>query len=140
MKVENEEDIIKIYVPKEYKKITKDNFEEILRHILIKFNKCYKLNLSGFYTVDVYNDKIYGAIIIMKKEDVDYIDYDNNIDMRINFIDTEFLYQIDDYLYFSKLNYIDILFIEDKMYARINKNIKPKQLITLLEVTNEIKI
>ncbi len=141
MKIIFDDDYIKIYVPKEYKKIDSDNFEDILKSILLKYKKLYDISLSGFYTVNVYSDKIYGSIIYMHKEDIDYYDYyDNQIDMKIIYEETEFLYQIDDYFYFNNKDYLDILFLEGKMYGKINREIPVSELAKLMEMTNIIKI
>lgn len=139
MKVEFEDlEHIKIYI---YKENNINIDEEYLKTLFQKLDKFYNITLSGFFKADIYIDKNYGYIIYLEKEDIEYYDYyDNKVDMILTFEETEFLYQIDDELYFNKPKYIDILFLEKKMYAKINTNISIKEMSKLLEMTNEIRV
>lgn len=141
MKILFDDDHIKIYISKQYKNIRQDNIEEELKQFFINLNAYYKLELSGFYLVTVYIDKIYGVIIDMNKTDIDYFDYyDDQVDMKITFKETEFLYQIDDNLYFENIDYLDIIFLQGKMYGKINQNIDNIRLGKIIEMTNEIRV
>lgn len=132
---------VRLYINKEYKKIDKNNIYENIKDLFFEIEKIYEIEFNGFYLVTIYEDKYYGILIDIKKEDIDYYDYyDNQINMKIVFKETEFLYQIDDYYYFNNQDYLDIIFIDEMIYGRINKKISKEKIIKLLEMTNEIRV
>ena len=93
-----------------------ENLEDEFKNLLDKLNKVYNIDIKGSYKINLYKDKIYGAVLEIIK-DSDYYDYFNAIDLTINIIDSHFLYEINDYIY--NLN-SDIYLYNNKIYVDIN--------------------
>ena len=86
---------ITIYINKEELKIndlTKTSIEKLIKNI----NKNYDINLKGYYNVGTYIDKNYGIIINIDKEELEYLDYFNELEINIEIIKDSFLYKIED--------------------------------------------
>lgn len=101
MKVVQDNNII-LYLKNEYLKQKgivdiEDSFKEIFE-LLREF---YNIKINGFYDINIYTDQNYGIVIVLKKELLDFDYYDNQIDMKITFYDTNFLYEIEDLLEFK---------------------------------------
>lgn len=114
----------------------KNNLENYFQDFFLKLKNNYKIEISGFYKINIYIDNCYGIIITMIKEDIDYFDYfSSNIDMQINKpFKTNFLYKIEDLFYINKttLKKMIIYFYKDSYYLKPKKNYK-KELIKLLD-------
>ena len=93
----------------------KDKLENELKNILNRLDKIYHIEIKGNYKINVYKDSIYGSIFEIKKDN-DYYDYFNTIDMNINIIDSNFLYEVDDY--FTNID-CDIYLYNNKIYLDI---------------------
>lgn len=62
----------------------KSVLEKYFRNLFMKFKDYYNIDVSGSYEITVYVDDVYGAILYIVKEDLDYFDYyDNQVDMTI---------------------------------------------------------
>jgi len=94
----------------------KEKLEEEFKNILDKLEKIYHIEIKGSYRINVYKNNIYGAILEIKK-DCDYCNYFNTIDMSINIIDTDFIYELDDC--FVELN-CDKYLYNNRIYFDIN--------------------
>lgn len=94
----------------------KDKLEDEFKEVLDKLEKIYKIEIKGNYKINVYKDKIYGVILEIKK-DSEYYDYFNTIDMTINIIESDFLYEVNDY--FNNVKG-DIYLYNDKIYLDID--------------------
>ena len=108
-----------------------ENLEDEFKNLLDKLNKVYNIDIKGSYKINLYKDKIYGAVLEIIK-DSDYYDYFNAIDLTINIIDSHFLYEINDYIY--NLN-SDIYLYNNKIYVDINNK---KDLYKVLEYSTII--
>ena len=108
-----------------------ENLEDEFKNLLDKLNKIYNIDIKGSYKINLYKDKIYGAVLEIIK-DSDYYDYFNAIDLTINIIDSHFLYEINDYIY--NLN-SDIYLYNNKIYVDINNK---KDLYKVLEYSTII--
>lgn len=108
-----------------------ENLEDEFKNLLDKLNKVYNIDIKGSYKINLYKDKIYGAVLEIIK-DSDYYDYFNAIDLTINIIDSHFLYEINDYIY--NLN-SDIYLYNNKIYVDINNK---KDLYKALEYSTII--
>lgn len=108
-----------------------ENLEDEFKNLLDKLNKVYNIDIKGSYKINLYKDKIYGAVLEITK-DSDYYDYFNAIDLTINIIDSHFLYEINDYIY--NLN-SDIYLYNNKIYVDINNK---KDLYKVLEYSTII--
>jgi hypothetical protein len=122
---------------------TKDYFRELFFNIKDKL----KLIINGFYLVMVYQDKYYGIVIELKKEDIDFYDYYiDEIDMHITIEKDIFLYKINDiFISNDLLKDNDVIIYNNELYLKINKeidNILKGHLLEISELiyknTNEI--
>ena len=77
-----------------------------LKNIFDKLNLYHGIKIKGYYDVHIYIDNDYGIVIELIKDDIDYIDYDEVIDMKILINNVKFLYKIDDIFGFSGLIYL----------------------------------
>ena len=77
-----------------------------LKNIFDKLNLYDGIKIKGYYDVHIYIDNDYGIVIELIKDDIDYIDYDEVIDMKILINNVKFLYKIDDIFGFSDLIYL----------------------------------
>lgn len=103
-----------------------------LKDLFQKLNNYYDVKVYGYYNVSIFIDDNYGAILEMEKEDIDYMDYqDDQIDMRIIVINNTFLYLLDDILN----NNIDgtIYKYREKFYLKLNHDINSIEMGRLLE-------
>ena len=92
--------------------------------------------MNGFYFVNVYIDSIYGVILEIEEEKLEYIEYyDDAVDMKISLHREEFLYKIKDISKVENINNIDIYSYNNEWYIKIKKN---KCLYQILEFTEII--
>lgn len=108
-----------------------ENLEDEFKNLLDRLNKVYNIDIKGSYKINLYKDKIYGAVLEIIK-DSDYYDYFNAIDLTINIINSHFIYEINDYIY--NLN-SDIYLYNNKIYVDINNK---KNLYKVLEYSTII--
>ena len=85
--------------------------EQYFRNVFQMLQKKYQVNINGYYTVTLYQDSIYGVIVDIKKDFVDYFDYyENQVDMKIEVSkSTNFLYKLD-----------GLSFLTDQVYSFVN--------------------
>lgn len=117
MKILQDDNLI-LYLKKEYLKIKKIvDIEESFKEIFEILKEYYNIKINGFYDIDIYKDNKYGIIIVLRKELIDFDYYDNQIDMKLTFHESKFLYEIDD-LYKFRNN--KIYQYRNKFYIDIN--------------------
>lgn len=114
----------------------KDKLEEYLKSLFSLLKSKYRIDIVGFYSVDIYMDKYYGIVIHMEKEDY-YSYYKNEVDMKINIIESSFLYEVND-IPRALIDKIKIHIIDDNMYLEIISNIEEYEMMILMEHTNSI--
>lgn len=111
--------------------------EQYFKNLFKILNKKYDLDISGYYNVTLYQDYIYGVIVIIKREFDNYFDYfDNQVDMKINVIkDSKFLYRIDDFsvLHSDLINFCEIYLYNSKLYLKPKRTINQVLLGMLME-------
>ena len=74
-----------------------EDLETYFKEIFSKIREIYQINMNGFYFVNVYIDSIYGVILEIEEEKLEYIEYyDDAVDMKISLHREEFLYKIKD--------------------------------------------
>lgn len=105
-----------------------DNIEDYFKKLFIKIKETFDIEIDGFYVVNIYHDKIYGDILELIKKDNYYYD---QVDIKINIIDTTFLYKIDKYD--LDLEKYDIYKYNNEIYVKIKKELKQKDYLKLLE-------
>ncbi len=112
------------------------SLEEEFRKLFLKLKYYHDIHIQGFYNVKVYLDKNFGLVLEIDGEDLDYLDYlDGEIDMRIELIEEEFLYEVKDILNVPKYlrNKMDIYSLEDKYYMKVKEELNNIDLSCLLE-------
>lgn len=82
-----------------YKLSVKDNLEEYFRNLFKVLDYYYNIEFNGYYDIKIYQDSIYGFILDIKREDIDFYGYyEDHIDMKISILkDNKFIFKIDDY-------------------------------------------
>ena len=146
MKVRNNDDEITIYLNDYYAEkfdfSSIDLLEDTLNDLFIKLKKIYNIKLNGYYNIDIYVDNNYGAIIYMKKEEIEYYDYfKDQIDTQIIIhSDSNFLYRIADFCEikdYLKVNY-SLYKYNNELYIRLNDKLDKINFINMLEYCTEI--
>ena len=81
----------------------KNNLEKYFKELFIKLNQFYDIEIKGFYDISIYQDNLFGIILEIEKEDLNFYSYyDDHIDMKIRIMKKErFLFELDK---FSLLN------------------------------------
>lgn len=138
MKINFDDNKIIIYLFKN--NIKKEDFndlkyiEEYFRNIFIRLKQIYNIEINGFYNINVYIDNIFGIVLELIEENIEYIDYyDDVIDMKLELHENEFLYHINDVTNIDKSNII--YNYNNKYYLKIkNKN----ELYKILEYTSVV--
>lgn len=117
--------------------ILEDNFKKLIK----KLNTYYHIDINGYYNINVYLDKYYGAILQMEKEDIGYYDYFDNdtIAMRIKKIETSFLYEVDDTLFAKNFfNKFKLITKNNHIYLKIIDDLSYKEYLLLTEMSKII--
>lgn len=113
--------------------------ERVLKSLLLRLKKHYKIDMKGYYNIIVYLDDYYGAVLKIE-EDNDYYDYfDDTIAIRIKKVKSKFLYEVDDISYID--NYIDKFKInnrDNKIYLTIINELNSYEYLNLLETSRII--
>ena len=116
----------------------KTKMEKYFKNLFYKIKNKYKINISGYYNIDIYIDRYYGNIIEIEDEKLDYYTYFNQIDMEINVLKNSlFLYEIG-YEFLDKkiLDKVICYKIEDKIYLKIICDIDDVLLAKIIEYGN----
>ncbi|MFV0249648.1 MAG: hypothetical protein ACK5HP_01220 [Bacilli bacterium] len=85
--------------------LDKENLEEYFQKLFLKLKNKYNILLNGYYVIDVYKDKYYGIVIEINKDDLEYFDYTDQVDMEISIHDSQFVFKIFDIIKNDKLKY-----------------------------------
>ena len=140
MKIIFREDVIIIFLKKEnINNIdfnSKSVIEEYIKQLLTNLKRIINIDLYGLYTLNIFLDKYYGAVVEIDKVDNDIYYLNDIIDMKINIIETEFLYEID-LLKIDKSKY-DIYLYKDKIFLKIKKDLDNQEFMRLIENSNII--
>ncbi len=146
MKIILDGEDIKIYLNKEYTKITDINniaeLEEYLSKIFFRLKKEYKIEIVGYYELKILYDKFYGFIIILKKHDFEYSDlFESQIDLDLTINKTNFfLYEIDDLFVIENkiMKNATIYIYKQKLYLKLISDIPTLEMGKLMEFSNLI--
>lgn len=115
----------------------RENIEKNFRNIFLKLKHVYGLDIKGYYNIDIYMDEVYGAVLEIEHEDIEYFDYfDNKVDMRVNVIsDYPFLYKINDILRIDKeiLKKVVIYLFRNQYYLKLEDEFNNFELGNILE-------
>lgn len=137
MKIINKDKIIKVYL-NNIKNINfkdTDELETYFKDLFFKLKRFLNKTFTGLYDIDIYLDQSYGAIIELKKEDIDYIDYyENEIDMRIIVHEDKFLYKIKDIFEVDKNIIKNMYFYKNNFYLELINSISDATKAKLMEM------
>jgi len=115
-----------------------NKLESYFKSLFLKLKELYDIEIIGYYNIDIYKDNFYGIILEIENEILDYCDYFNQVDMKINVFETNsFLYeigfeQIPENIKSKTLCYKNL----DKIYLMIKENIDDITLAKMLEFSN----
>lgn len=137
MKVDIKNDNFIIYVNKyliNYDMKNRKDIEENIKDLLIRIRKIYKIKLSGYYKIKVYQNDLYGLIFdCVKEDDLDF--FPDLCDLKINILyDSKMLLESDDFFIFNN---------NKKTYKKGNKfyiNIKDLNELEIIKLSEFCKI
>lgn len=137
MKVDIKNDNFIIYVNKyliNYDMKNRKDIEENIKDLLIRIRKIYKIKLSGYYKIKVYQNDLYGLIFeCIKEDDLDF--FSDFCDLKINILyDSKILLESDDFFIFNN---------NKKTYKKGNKfyiNIKDLNELEIIKLSEFCKI
>ena len=115
----------------------KNNLEKYFKSLFIKLNEFYDIEIKGFYNINIYQDKLFGIILEIKKEDLDFYSYyDDHIDMKIRIMKKEkFVFVLDKFSMLNKniLDYCKIYKYNNSFYVIPKKTISDVNICIILE-------
>ena len=137
MKVDIKNDNFIIYVNKyliNYDMKNRKDIEENIKDLLIRIRKIYKIKLSGYYKIKIYQNDLYGLIFeCIKEDDLDF--FPDFCDLKINILyDSKILLESDDFFVFNN---------NKKTYKKGNKfyiNIKDLNELEIIKLSEFCKI
>lgn len=137
MKVDIKNDNFIIYVNKyliNYDMKNRKDIEENIKDLLIRIRKIYKIKLSGYYKIKIYQNDLYGLIFdCVKEDDLDF--FPDFCDLKINILyDSKILLESDDFFIFNN---------NKKTYKKGNKfyiNIKDLNELEIIKLSEFCKI
>lgn len=137
MKVDIKNDNFIIYVNKHlinYDMKNRKDIEENIKDLLIRIRKIYKIKLSGYYKIKVYQNDLYGLIFdCVKEDDLDF--FPDLCDLKVNILyDSKILLESDDFFIFNN---------NKKTYKKGNKfyiNIKELNELEIIKLSEFCKI
>ncbi len=137
MKVDIKNDNFIIYVNKHlinYDMKNRKDIEENIKDLLIRIRKIYKIKLSGYYKIKIYQNDLYGLIFeCIKEDDLDF--FPSFCDLKINILyDSKILLESDDFFIFNN---------NKKTYKKGNKfyiNIKDLNELEIIKLSEFCKI
>ncbi len=110
------------------------NTEKFLKTIINKLQINYNLKFKGYYDVTIYLDNIYGFVVCIESEDLDYLDYfDNQIEMNIKVIENTFLYKLEELLDKKLLKKFTIYKNKENLYLKTKENISNIEMGIVIE-------
>lgn len=85
MKIEKQDNNLIVFFNEKTapKNLNKIELEKYFQKMFNKLNNIYNLDLNGNYEINIYKNK-YGVILEIKKEEIEYFDYYDTIDMHLN--------------------------------------------------------
>lgn len=116
-----------------------DRLEEEFKKLFKILRNNYNLKVNGYYNIKIYQDRYYGIILEINKENIDYydyFDYEDTIAMRIKKYDIEILYEVEDFFFLDKfLSCFKVYTDKNNIYLKIMKEIDKNVFFNLLEMS-----
>lgn len=137
MKVDIKNDNFIIYVNKyliNYDMKNRKDIEENIKDLLIRIRKIYKIKLSGYYKIKIYQNDLYGLIFeCIKEDDLDF--FPDLCDLKVNILyDSKMLLESEDFFIFNN---------NKKTYKKGNKfyiNIKDLNELEIIKLSEFCKV
>ena len=115
----------------------KVNLEECFKNLFKILSNSYNINISGYYDIKIYCDKLYGYVLDIKREELDFYDYyDEQIDMKISVNESQkFLFKLKDTSVLNNmiLEYCHLFKDEKDVYIIPKKTINQQLLGNIIE-------
>ena len=122
---------------KENATLSEQYLHDYFKKLFQKLKKDYQIDISGYYSITLYQDNVYGIIMDIRKEFADYFDYfDNQVDMKIDINkDYSFLYKLDRHSLLDSniFPYLNLYTYKNEIYGRPKKTINQYLLGNLIE-------
>lgn len=113
--------------------------EKFMHKLISKLKYKYTLDFSGYYDIIIYLDEIYGAVISIAKEELEYFDcFNGQIEMSIKVVKNIFLYELNELIESDLLNKFIIYKNKEVFYLRPKETISNIEMGKLLENTRVI--
>ncbi|MBE6138420.1 MAG: hypothetical protein E7173_01580 [Firmicutes bacterium] len=113
------------------------DFEIYFKGLFKRLGSFYNINVSGYYDINIYYDKIYGYVLDIKKEAIDFYDYyDDHIDMKISIDNNQkFLFKLSTVSVLNErvVSYCHLFRDNNDIYALPKKTITQQLLGHLIE-------
>lgn len=113
--------------------------EEEFKKLFKILRNNYDLKINGYYNIKIYQDKYYGMILEINKENIDYydyFDYEDTIAMRIKKYDIEIFYKVEDFFFINQfLDHFKLYIGNNNIYLKIIKEIDECNFFKLLEMS-----
>ena len=78
-------------------KLEEKELSDYLKEIFLRIKNKYNIEIYGYYDVTIYVDKIYGLIIKLVKEELEYLSYyGKQIEMKIIISNNQVFYKVSD--------------------------------------------
>lgn len=108
--------------------------KKFLKSLIKKLHNKYGLEFAGYYDVNIYIDKLYGIVISIENDELDYLDcFNNQIEMDIKFIETSFLYKLEEIIDDALLSKFYVYKNKYSFYLKPKENISDSEMSILLE-------
>lgn len=135
--IEDENNFIVFLNNKNFFLDDKNDLEQQFKSIFNDIKLRYQFDVSGYYDIIVYKDKIYGMILSMKKEDIEYLDYfDNQVEMRIVTSPYDkFIYKLENNDLNIPFDNCEVRSFRGNIYIIPHNNVKNIEFAQILEYT-----
>ena len=118
------------------------NLNKSLKNLLKIISDYYDIEVSGYYNIKIYKDNVYGYILDIEREDVDFYNYYNDhINMKINLISgNKFVFKVENNSVMSPniLKYVYIIKNNYNIYLLPKKTIDQYELGSIIENTKTV--
>ena len=138
--IENENNFIVFLNNNKFNLQDNDELETRFKNIFNQIKLRYDIDVNGYYNIVVYKDDIYGMILSIEKEDLDYLDYfDNQVEMRIVISPYDkFVYKLNNNDLNVPINNSDLYNYLGNLYIVPSSNINNVEFAMIMEYTTII--
>lgn len=114
----------------------KESAEKYLKKLFLKLQNIYNLEFRGYYNMTLFDDKNYGIVVTIEKEDLEYLEYfGSQIEFNTKLVEDKFLYEVSNIDSFMQENF-NIYKLKDKIFIKAKNDLTNIQ--TVLEHIQKI--